>query len=75
MPENDHENDRDRLMDVREAAATLGVSPRTVVSMAAAGYLERIKIFGATRYRASQVDRCVRYGTTAEVTQEVLNDR
>lgn len=56
----------DRLLDPPEAAEALRVSPRTVVTLAQQGYLERVKILGSTRYRASDIEALIRSGTRGE---------
>jgi predicted DNA-binding transcriptional regulator AlpA len=53
----------DRLLDRPEVVETLGLSPRTVERLAEQGYLTKIKVLGATRYRLSEVEAIVRHGT------------
>jgi excisionase family DNA binding protein len=58
----------DRLLEVTEAAAALRVSERTIVTLAEQGYLERVKIFRSTRYRASDVEALIRSGTRGRLS-------
>ncbi len=51
---------KDRLIDCPEAAEALGVSARTVDRLAQRGILTRVKVLGATRYRASQIEEIIR---------------
>lgn len=53
----------DRLLDEPSTSAVLGVSPRTVRKMVTDGYLERIKVLNATRYRLSDIEEIIRRGT------------
>ena len=52
-----------RLTDAPGVASMLDVSPRTVRTLADLGYLERVPILGAVRYRVSDVERLVLEGT------------
>ncbi|MHB1433604.1 MAG: helix-turn-helix domain-containing protein [Streptosporangiaceae bacterium] len=52
----------DRLITAAEAARRLGVSARTVDRLAERGDLERVKVLGATRFRASDVAAIVAHG-------------
>jgi len=54
--------EQDKLVDVREAARLLGVSPRTVNGLLARGVLERVKIGRSTRVRLSDVQRVIERG-------------
>lgn len=53
----------DRLIDLPETAEALGVSPRTVARLAEQGFLTRVKVLSATRYRASEIEQIIRQGT------------
>jgi hypothetical protein len=53
----------DRLIDAPEVAEVLGCSPRTVDRLAELGFLTRVKVLGATRYKASEVAAIVEHGT------------
>ena len=52
-----------RLTDAPGVASMLDVSPRTVWALVKGGYLERVPILGATRFRVSDVERLVLEGT------------
>lgn len=55
----------DRLLSTAETATRLGVSRRSVERLAERGVLTRVKILGATRFRASDVAAIVANGTLA----------
>lgn len=55
----------DRLLTPAETAQRLGVSRRSVERLAERGVLERVKVLGATRFRASDVAAIVAHGTDA----------
>jgi hypothetical protein len=59
----DHGLPEDQLLDLPEAVSRLRVSPRTVERLGERGYLTRVKVLGATRYRASEVETIIREGT------------
>jgi hypothetical protein len=59
----------DRLLTTPETATSLGLSPRSVGKLAEQGFLTRIKVLGATRYRASEVERLIREGTRGNPRQ------
>ena len=52
----------DRLISTAETARRLGVSARTVDRLAERGDLERVKVLGSTRFRASDVAAIVANG-------------
>jgi len=53
----------DRLLDVKEAAAVLGLkSPRTLYKWAYAGRLPSVKIGKLLRFRRSDLDRLIAVG-------------
>jgi predicted DNA-binding transcriptional regulator AlpA len=53
----------DRLIDSPGAAEALGVSARTVDRLAQQGYLTRLKVLRATRFKASEIERIIAEGT------------
>jgi hypothetical protein len=53
----------DRLLTVDETRALLGCSPGTVENLARKGFLEKVHVLTAVRYRASDVELIVRHGT------------
>jgi excisionase family DNA binding protein len=56
---------RDRLLTVREVAERLGISLRSVWTLAAAGALPRIRIAGrSTRFAPMDVDALIERGRT-----------
>ena len=55
----------DRLLPPPETARRLGISRRTVDRLAELGFLEKVHVLGAARYRQSDVDRIIRDGTPA----------
>jgi predicted site-specific integrase-resolvase len=54
----------DRLLPPAETAHRLGISPRTLIRLANDGEIERVPVLGSTRYRASDVARIIRFGTS-----------
>lgn len=54
--------EQDKLVDVREAARLLGVSPRTMNGLMTRGVLERVKIGRSTRVRLSDIQRVIERG-------------
>lgn len=52
----------DRLMKAAEAAERLAISTRQLDNLHARGVLDKVHIFGAVRYRESDVARLIREG-------------
>jgi excisionase family DNA binding protein len=53
----------DDLLDIIQAAEYLGdVSTRTVHRLVARGQLRKVKVGGSTRFRRSDLERCLRAG-------------
>lgn len=67
MAPNDDPDAPDRLLTPSEVAQLFRVNPKTVTRWARAGKLTAIRTLGGhRRFRASEIDRCLREMSTEE---------
>lgn len=67
MAQNDDLDAPDRLLTPSEVAQLFRVNPKTVTRWARAGKLTAIRTLGGhRRFRASEIDRCLREMSTEE---------
>jgi excisionase family DNA binding protein len=55
-------SNKDRLMDVQEAAGYLGIKPKTIYNLSSKGDIPKLKAGGALRFRRSDLDRWLKEG-------------